>query len=224
MGKATVVIMAGGRGERLRPLTDHDPKPMLRLGSKPMLECVIDRFVEQGFRDFILTVHYRADLIRRYFGDGAKWGVSIRYVEEDEPLGTAGALRLLPPMDGPFIVANADVIVDIDYAALLDHHASRDALATMCLAVYQHQVPYGVVDTEGPFVSGMREKPIEAWPVNAGVYVISPALLPHVPDGFVSMPDLLAGVPGFVAAYPVDGYWQDVGRFEDYARAGGTTA
>lgn len=213
--------MAGGRGERLRPLTDHEPKPMLRLGTKPILECVLDRFIAQGFRDFILSVHYRAALIEGYFGDGSKWGVAIRYVHETEPLGTAGALGLLPPLDGPFIVANADVIADIDYADLLAFHDGSGAEATMCAALYQHQVPYGVLEVRGQFLAGVREKPIQSWAVNAGVYVLDPGLLPGI-KGRCDMPDLLR--PLGVAVYQLDGFWSDVGRFEDLAKAQGMVA
>ena len=211
--------MAGGRGERLRPLTDHEPKPMLRIGRKPMLECVMDRFIDQGFREFHISVHYRADLIEGYFGSGEKWGVSINYLREHDPLGTAGALGLLPPQSDPFIVANADVMADIDYQALLAAHDTSGCLATMCLSLYQHQVPYGVVLTDGGLISGIREKPIESWAVNAGVYAISPGALGHLGTGRVDMPDFLSRFP--VNTYQLDGYWSDVGRFEDYTRAAG---
>lgn len=218
----TVLIQAGGRGERLRSLTDHIPKPMVKLGKKPMVECVLDRLIAQGFRDFVMSVHYRADVITKYFRDGAAWGVNIAYIHEREPMGTAGALGLMD-VNGPFIVHNCDVIADIDYRALMDAHESRDAMATMCVALYQHQVPYGVVRTFGPFVEGFDEKPIHCWPVNAGVYVFDRNVVDLV-KGRCDMDTLLAALPGFVATYQIDGYWQDVGQVEDYWKANGAAA
>lgn len=216
----TVVIMAGGRGLRLHPLTEHTPKPLVKLGQKPMLENVLDGFIRQGFTDFVFCVHYLAELIEGYFGNGSKWKVSIRYVRESEPLGTAGALRLMPVMQETFIVCNADVLAGIDYHELLRDHNDHGSIATMCLALYQHQVPFGVASLEGPFLSGILEKPIESWLVNAGVYVIDPDLVKHVPaNGPCDMPDLLSVAPGFVRAYQITGHWIDVGRFEDLTRA-----
>jgi NDP-sugar pyrophosphorylase family protein len=213
----TVLIQAGGRGERLRSLTDHIPKPMVKLGKKPMVECVLDRLIAQGFKDFVMSVHYRADVITDYFDDGSKWGVSIDYIHEFEPMGTAGAVGAVVA-DKPFLVHNCDVIADIDYRALLAAHDSRDAVATMCVALYQHQVPYGVVKMFGPFVEGFDEKPVHSWPVNAGVYVFDPDV-PKQVSGPCGMDELLGSLKGFVATYQIDGFWQDVGQIDDYWKA-----
>lgn len=215
-----VVIMAGGRGQRLHPLTAHVPKPMLHAGPKPILETVVEGFREYGFTRIVLAVNYRRQVIEDHFGDGSKFGVEISYLRESEALGTAGALGLLPPQNEPVIVQNGDVIARLDYRKLLAEHKSHDALATMCLAVYQHQVPYGVVDMDACFVSGTREKPIESWMVNAGLYVLSPKLLATI-RGRCDMPDVLANAEGFVRCHQIDDFWIDVGRFEDLARANG---
>ena len=212
-----VVIMAGGRGERLHPLTEKTPKPMLPVGGKPILETVIDGYTSQGFRRFYLCVNYRKECIEGYFGDGSSRGVSIHYTHEKRPMGTAGALALLPEFDEPAIVSNADVIAKVDYLDLLEHHKSSGADATACASLYQHQIPYGVIQSdECGFLQGVREKPIEDFPVMAGIYVLEPHVMAGV-DGRCDMPDLLARY--LVSVYAIQGYWCDVGRWEDYARA-----
>ena len=226
-----VVIMAGGRGTRLHPLTEHTPKPMLRVGSKPILETILGRFVAQGFKRFVFSVNYRAEVIERYFGDGARWGVAISYVREDRPLGTAGALgRLTPRPDEPIIVANGDVLADLDYRAMLRAHEKSGALATVALGLHQYQIPFGVPRLDGGGeVVRLDEKPIENTAVSAGIYVLSPAALTALNGGRLDMPDLLGrlvaqgqedGTPA-VATYPIEGHWIDVGRFEDLGRANG---
>ena len=214
-----VVIMAGGRGTRLHPLTEHTPKPLVRVGRKPMLQTIIEQFAAQGFVRFTLCVNYKAELIEEWFGDGAKMGVSIDYSRETEPLGTAGGLRLIDRPERRFIVANADVLAQIDYNDLLAHHDGRNAIATMCLAYHQHQVPYGVAHTEGGFVARISEKPIESWLVNAGIYVCEPRLIDEIPLGRCDMTDLLGKAGGFVSAYEMDGYWHDIGTFQSLEQA-----
>ena len=215
-----VVIMAGGRGLRLHPITETTPKPLVRVGNKPMLESVIGGFAAQGFRRFLLCVHYKADLIEGYFGNGEKLGVKIRYVHEKEPLGTGGALRFLPGFDAPFIVSNADVLAEIDYPRLMEHHARSNKRATVCLGLHQTQVPFGVCETdEHGTLTAMREKPIESWAVNAGVYVLEPSALESAPEGKFDLPELIDALRPEVSTYPIDGYWYDVGHWEALARA-----
>ena len=228
-----VVIMAGGRGTRLHPLTERTPKPMLRVGSKPILETILGRFIAQGFKQFVFSVNYRAEVIERYFGDGSRWGVSVAYVREDRPLGTAGSLaRLLPRPGEPFIVANGDVLADVDYRAMLRAHEKAGAVATVALGLHQYQIPFGVprVNDVGEVVR-LDEKPIENTAVAAGIYVLSPAVLAGLglDGGRLDMPELLGqliewgqedGVPA-VVTYPIEGHWIDVGRFEDLGRANG---
>ena len=214
----SVVIMAGGRGLRLHPLTNHRPKPLLKVGGKPILEQIIDGFTCQGFKKIWLCVNYMADLIEGHFGDGHRFDARIRYVHEEEPLGTGGALSLLPQWDVPFIVCNADVLCRIQYGVLMEHHARSNAEATVCLALHQHQIPYGVAEFEDERFIGLREKPIEGVLVNAGIYVLEPDVPRRMLPGPYDMPDLLKRLTR-LSAYPIEGYWQDVGTFEHLARA-----
>ena len=213
-----VCIMAGGRGVRLHPLTEHRPKPMLFVGLKPILQTIVEGYRDQGFERFVLLVHYRADVIEKHFGDGKSFGVDISYIHEKEPLGTAGGLGLLPPQDRAVIVQNGDVIADVDYREMLRDHESHQSLATMGLSLYQHQIPYGVIDVDAAFVKSILEKPIQSWLINAGVYVLSPKLLRQI-SGKCDMPDVLAKANGFTRHYQIKGSWYDVGAWQDLAKA-----
>lgn len=215
-----VVLMAGGRGMRLHPLTLKKPKPMVNVGGKPILEQIIDGFSRQGFKRFWLAVNYKAELIVEYFGNGSAKGLKIKYLHEDQPMGTGGALRMLPPFEIPFIVQNGDVLTRLSYGDLMEHHARSNADITVCVALWQYQLPYGVADFEDEEFIGLREKPIEASYVNAGIYVIEPRAMDYAPEGRFDMPDLVERVETR-AAYPIEDYWCDVGRFEDLGRANG---
>ena len=218
--------MAGGRGLRLHPLTEKSPKPLLHVGGKPILEQIIDGFAAQGFRKFWLCVNYKAELIEAHFGNGEGRNIKIKYIHESEPLGTGGALRLLPPFEVPFIVCNADVLTKVSYGHLMEHHARANAQATVCLALHQYQVPYGVAEFNGADAEsliGISEKPVLSALVNAGIYVLEPKALEHAPEDAFDMPDLI-GKLDRLAHYPIEGYWVDVGRFEDLARANGEWA
>jgi NDP-sugar pyrophosphorylase family protein len=217
-----IVIFAGGRGLRLHPLTDKLPKPLLKVGSHPILEQIIDGFSSQGFRRFWLCVNYRADLIEDYFGDGSSRGLKIKYIEEDEPLGTGGALNLLPDFDVPYIVCNADVLTKLSYGHLMEAHARSNAQATVCAALYQHQVPYGVLRHENGSLDSIDEKPIENFSVNAGIYVLEPGARDYAPSRVFDMPDLIGRLKAQglkVSVHPLEDFWCDVGTFEDLARA-----
>ena len=219
-----IVIQAGGFGTRLHPITEHNPKPLLKVGGKPILETIIDGFREQGFKKFWLVVHYKADLIRDYFGDGTGRGVNINYIHEENPLGTGGAINLLPTWDRPFIMTNGDILTKVDYGRLMEFHARSNALATVCAGLFQQQIPYGVLDYDENRLHSIREKPIENFAVNAGLYVLEPDVRQYAPEGAFGMPDLIDRLPkqgarSGVAVYPLENHWYDVGCFVEYARA-----
>lgn len=219
-----VLLMAGGLGERLRPLTDTLPKPLLKVGHKPLLETLLESFLAYDFSRFYIAVNYKAEMIKEHFGNGDKWGCSIRYLEESERRGTAGALSLMPERpSGPMIVMNGDVLTKVNFAHLLDFHLQQNAAATMCVREYDFQVPYGVVDIEDGRLVGLTEKPVHTFFVNAGIYVINPEILDLMPArAHVDMTELFteaisAGKP--TTAFPVREYWIDVGQPNDFARA-----
>lgn len=215
-----MVIMAGGLGTRLMPLTENCPKPMLPVGGKPMLEHCVERASAEGFRHFVLAIRHLGHMIDGYFGNGDRWQVSIEYLREKVPLGTAGALSLLDPQpDLPFIVANGDVLTDIRYGELLDFHRHHGAVATMAVRLYEWQHPYGVVQTEGVDIIGFEEKPISRSHVNAGIYVLeSKALNVLTANEPCDMPVLferLLARGERVIVYPMHEPWLDVGRPKD---------
>ena len=219
-----VFLMAGGFGTRLRPLTDDCPKPLLNVGGKPILESILESFIAAGFHRFYISVHYLAERIKQHFGDGDRWGVSIKYVEEDTPLGTGGALGLLPDLgEEPVIVMNGDVLTRLDPAALLDFHLSQQSAMTLCVREYDMQVPFGVVEGSDMQVTGIVEKPVHRFFVNAGIYVVSPEAIARVrPPRRIDMPDLVQSILGDgrkVAMFPIHEYWLDIGRPDDFKRA-----
>ena len=221
---ARIVLMAGGLGTRLRPLTETVPKPMLEVGGKPLLEQIIAGFAEQGFWRITVSVNYRKEMVQDYFGDGSALGVEIDYLEEDKRMGTAGALSLLPERpEGPFVVMNGDLLVSLRFDQLLDFHRRLHATGTMVVREYAHQVPYGVVRHEGDLMTGIEEKPVARYFVNGGIYVLSPEALDHVPEGEpLDMPDLLTALNGAqkrVAVFPLRDYWRDIGRMDDLEAA-----
>lgn len=220
-----VFLMAGGFGTRLRPLTNNCPKPMLKVGDKPILEQILLNFVEAGFHRFYISIHYMPEVIRDYFGSGEKWGVSIQYVHEDEPLGTGGALGLLPhnEIDQPMFVMNGDLLTSLNLHSFLEFHESHGSVATMCVREYEHQVPYGVITSEGSQIKSMVEKPIHRFFINAGVYLLDPVLVKSVEPGVhIDMPTLLEQqIDGGKAVnmFPIHEYWLDIGRMDDFHRA-----
>ncbi len=220
-----VFLMAGGFGTRLRPLTNNCPKPMLKVGDKPILEQILLNFVEAGFHRFYISTHYMPEVIRDYFGDGEKWGVSIQYVHEEEPLGTGGALGLLPhdEIDQPMFMMNGDLLTSLNLHSFLEFHERQNGVATMCVREYEHQVPYGVITSEGTQIKSMVEKPVHRFFVNAGIYLLDPALVKSVVPGTrVDMPTLLEqqiGVGKSVNMFPIHEYWLDIGRMDDFQKA-----
>jgi dTDP-glucose pyrophosphorylase len=219
-----MVIMAGGQGTRLRPYTEHCPKPLLPISGKPILEHIIERARAEGFRHFVLAIHYLGQMIEDYFGNGDRLQVRIDYLREPSPLGTAGALGLLNPRpNAPFIVTNGDVLTDIHYNELLEFHIRHDATATMAVRGHEWQHPFGVVQTQGVEIVGFEEKPISRTHINAGVYVLDPDALDVLRiNEHCDMPllfELLYSNGKRTVAYPMHEPWLDVGRVEDLATA-----
>ncbi len=218
-----VFLMAGGFGTRLRPLTDNCPKPLLKVGDKPILETVLLNFIRAGFHNFYISTHYLPKMIRDYFGNGEKWGVSIEYIHESEPLGTGGALGLLPNdlPDLPVIVMNGDVLTKVNLEQLLAFHIDNSANATMCVREYEYQVPFGVIESEGHTIIGMVEKPLQRFHVNAGIYVIGRELIESIQrNEVIDMPTLLEKhLDNRVFMFSFHEYWLDIGRMDDFNRA-----
>jgi dTDP-glucose pyrophosphorylase/CBS domain-containing protein len=220
-----VVLMAGGLGSRLRPLTDDIPKPLLPVGGRPILETILEQLRDHGFHHFYISVNYKAEAVKGHFGDGSRFGVEIRYLEESEPLGTAGPLGLIPERpDAPLLVMNGDLLTKLDFRALFNYHREHDARMTICVREFDMQVPYGVVEFDNNRVRDIIEKPVHRFMVNAGIYVLDAAALDHIPAGRrFDMPDLshrlIAGSEP-VFGYPIHEYWIDIGRLEDFHRAG----
>jgi dTDP-glucose pyrophosphorylase/predicted transcriptional regulator len=220
-----VFLMAGGFGTRLRPLTNNCPKPMLKVGDKPILEQILLNFVDAGFHRFYISTHYMPEVIRDYFGDGEKWGISIQYVHEEEPLGTGGALGLLPhdEIDQPLFMMNGDLLTSLNLHSFLEFHETHNGVATMCVREYEHQVPYGVITSEGTQIRSMVEKPVHRFFVNAGIYLLDPGLVKSVEPGTrIDMPTLLEQqIDGGKAVnmFPIHEYWLDIGRMDDFQKA-----
>jgi dTDP-glucose pyrophosphorylase len=219
-----MVIMAGGKGTRLRPHTENCPKPMLHISGKPMLERIIERAKVEGFNHFVLAVNYLSHMIEDYFGNGDSLGIKIDYLRERAPLGTAGALSLLNPIpEQTIVVTNGDLITDIQYGEILDFHLRHNAAATMAVRMHEWQHPFGVVQTQGIQIVGFEEKPIARTHINAGVYALHPKALSELTqDAYCDMPTLferLQNKSELTVAYPMHEPWLDVGRPDDLLRA-----
>lgn len=221
-----VVLMAGGLGSRLTPLTLDIPKPLLKVGDKPILETILDSLIDYGFSHIFISVNYKSELIEEYFGNGSRWGVQISYLREDKKLGTAGALGLLPDKpSAPILVMNGDVLTTVNFQQMLDFHTTNNAFATMCVREHDVQVPYGVVKLERHRILSIEEKPVQRFFVNAGIYVLEPDVLEIIPrDAYFDMPTLfdnLITLEKETAAFPIREYWLDIGRMVDFERANG---
>ena len=219
-----MVIMAGGRGTRLGAHTDNCPKPMLEVSGKPMLQHIIERAMADGFQNFFISLHYLGKMIEEYFGDGKKWGVSIEYLREESPLGTAGCLSILSNEPRvPFVVTNGDVLTDIRYSDMLYFHVRHNATATMAVRQYEMQNQFGVVKTKGVELEGFEEKPVYRSHINAGIYVLNPGALSHLETKqYCDMPILFERIKqkgGRTIVYPMHEPWLDVGRPADLLEA-----
>ena len=219
-----VFLMAGGYGQRLRPLTLDLPKPLLKLGSKPILQIILEQFVAFGFHNFYISTHYKAEMVREHFGDGEQWGINIKYIHETEPLGTAGALGMLPKdLDIPILMVNGDLLTKVNYQQLLRFHDEHQATATVCVREYDFQVPFGVVEAKQQQIVNIIEKPVQQFFVNAGIYVLSPEIVGNVKANTkLDMPEMLTqeiGKDGSVVMFPIHEYWLDIGRLDQYEKA-----
>ena len=219
------VILAGGKGTRLRPLTYAIPKPLLPIGRKPILEIIIERLREHGFTDIILTVEYKAELIEAYFRDGDSLDVNITYLHENKPSGTAGPLKLVEHLldDQPFITMNGDLLTDLDFGEMYQAHLEKNLELTMATTTHTIKSPYGVIDMQDNKIVSIREKPDLTFLINAGIYVVSPSALDIISKGeFFDMPDLIQTLIDQgrkVETYYIDGKWQDIGTMESYEKA-----
>lgn len=219
-----VVLMAGGFGKRLSPLTDQIPKPLLHVDGTPILEHIVRRFKELGFYRFTISVNYKAEMIIDHFGDGSKLGIEIDYLREDKPLGTCGALSLLEdrPKE-PFFVMNGDLLTRANFNTILEFHKTHNSCATMCVREHSFEVPYGVVKSVNNRIVSIEEKPKEISLINAGIYVLSPEVLDQVnANDYLDMPTLfmkLKSQDRSVYSYVLKDYWLDIGRMEDFQKA-----
>lgn len=222
------IVMAGGQGMRLRPLTEHVPKPMLPVAGRPILERLVVHLVGLGIREIYLSVNYLGHVIEGHFGDGATYGCRIHYLRETRALGTGGALSLLPSRpDHPILVLNGDLVTQADFGRVLDFHETSRCAATMCLRPHLVEVPFGVAEVDGERLVAIREKPVEQFLVNAGVYVLSPEALDRVPNDrefpITELFEILvsSGGDSSVAAHVLEGDWMDVGRHDELRKARG---
>ena len=219
----SAVVMAGGFGTRMRPLTQEMPKPMLPVDGQPLLERMIRHMNRSGIDSVHITTHYLKEKITEHFGDGERFGVDLAYVDEEKPMGTAGALRLMERPRSATLIINGDVLTDLDFRAMHRFHQEHGASMTMAVRDYSLTVPYGVVESEGGHVSRVVEKPRHDYFINAGIYIIEPAAIDHIPEGvrfdMTDLVDALLAAGETVASFPLREYWLDIGCQEDYARA-----
>jgi len=219
----SAVIMAGGFGTRLLPLTEQLPKPMLPVGDRPLLERTIERLREAGIHRVNITTHYLSEQIVNHFGDGRAFGVEMNYVTEDRPLGTAGGLKLMEALDEPLLVMNGDIMTAVDVRDMLAYHRKHGADVTVGVRPYELQLPYGVIECSGSYIHSVREKPLLSFLVNAGIYLLEPSIHRYIPDGqHFDMTDLIQRLieeGRLVASFPIVEYWLDIGQHADYEQA-----
>ncbi len=219
-----VVLMVGGRGTRLEPLTQNIPKPLLKVGNKPILQTILERLHLFGFRNVFLCTNYLSDHIEQFCGDGSRFGMNIQYFKEEKQLGTIGAVKFLEDsMTAPFLVMNGDLLTLLNYKSVLDFHIENDAELTIGSASYNTIIPYGVIETTGHQVTSILEKPAYSFRISGGIYALSPSILKHIPKGnFFDITDLiyiLLKTEKNVVAYPIEEYWLDIGQHQDYEKA-----
>lgn len=219
-----VILMVGGLGTRLRPLTETTPKPMLKVGNKPILQTIVEKFMEYGYTNIIMCVNYKSDIIQDYFKDGKEFGVKIEYILEDQRMGTAGALSLLKDKPNePFFVMNGDLLTNVNFEHLHNYHIAMNSMATMCVREYEFQVPYGVVNIKDSKILSIEEKPTHKFFVSAGIYMLSSEVLNYIPENqFFDMPTLfekLIALNQDTVSFPIREYWLDIGRMEEYNKA-----
>jgi dTDP-glucose pyrophosphorylase len=219
-----VILMVGGLGTRLRPLTENTPKPMLKVGNKPILQTIVEKFAEYGYTNIVMCVNYKSHVIQDYFDDGKEFGVNIEYILEEQRMGTAGALSLLKekPTEA-FFVMNGDLLTNVNFEHLHNFHSNNSSMGTMCVREYDFQVPYGVVNIDGSKIKSIEEKPTHNFFVSAGIYMLSPEVLKYIPQNeFYDMPTLfekLISESKNAISFPIREYWLDIGRIEEYKKA-----
>lgn len=219
-----VMIMAGGMGSRLGDLTKDIPKPMLHVGGKPILETILLSLIEHGFHNFYISVNYKKEIIKDYFGNGSKWNIQINYIEENKKLGTAGSLSLINEnFKEPILITNGDVITNLDYQRFIKHHIEQKSKATMCVREYEYAVPYGVIEVNGYEISKIIEKPVKQYNINAGIYIIDPDIISDIPKNtFYDMTTLFddMGKKNLSrSVFFLNDYWIDVGREKELSQA-----
>lgn len=214
------VILAGGKGRRLRPYTTILPKPMMPIGEKPILGIIIEKLAESGITDIVITVGYLSGIIQAYFGDGKRFGVNIRYFTETEPLGTAGCLSLIDGLEERFIVMNGDILTDLKFKDLIEYHAKMGTSVTICSYKKEIQLTLGVLDLDGETVRDYLEKPKYTFDISMGIYAMNRKAVDHIPKNrYFDFPTLikrLISVKEPISVYRFEGEWFDIGREEDY--------
>lgn len=217
------IVMAGGIGRRLHPLTEHTPKPMLPVGGRPLLEILFERLNGAGIKNLCVTTHFKPEKIVNHFGDGRDFGLKIDYVNEESPLGTAGALSLLPRPNADILVVNGDILTHLDFSAMFDYHLQHRSALTVAVRSYEHVVPYGVVRIVDSAVVGIDEKPAQTWFVSAGIYILAPCVFDCLVAGEkLDMPDLIQRAIARclpIVSFPIREKWIDIGQHQDYQRA-----
>jgi len=222
--KNKVILMVGGLGERLGSLTKDTPKPMLKVGNKSILETIVENFKGYGYTNIVMCLNYKSEIIQDYFGDGSEFGVNIEYIVEEKRMGTAGALSLLKDNSKePFFVMNGDLLTNVNFEKIHECYLLNNAQALMCVREYESQVPYGVINIENTKIVSVEEKPTQKFFVNAGIYMLNPEVLKYIPKNeFYNMTTLfekLIDKDKNIISFPIDGYWLDIGRFEEYKKA-----
>ncbi len=217
------VILAGGKGSRLRPYTVVLPKPLMPIGEYPILEVIIRQLVTQGFTKITLAVNHQAELIAAFFGDGSKWGISINYSLEDQPLGTMGPLKLIKDLPDNFLVMNGDILTDLVYGDFFDTHVKNDALFSISSHLREQKIDYGVLQTENNILTGFKEKPTKHFEVSMGIYMLSKKVLDYIPEntpfGFDQLMLSFLDQQKHVFVNTYTGLWLDIGRPDDYIEA-----
>ena len=219
-----VLIMAGGLGKRLKPLTDDIPKPMLKIGDKPILQTIIEQFRDKGFKNILLSVNYKSEIIESYFRDGSDFGVRIKYIKEEKRMGTAGSIKLAEEnLKKPFFVINGDILTNVDFQAILDYHIENNFIMTIGSRSYEMQVPYGVLNLDENCVTSLEEKPVVSFYVSGGIYVLNPETLPFIPENaHYDITELINNISKEkykIGSYPIQDYWMDIGHLKDFYKA-----
>lgn len=219
-----VILMVGGEGKRLLPLTNDVPKPLLEVGGKPILQIIMERLSANGFKNVILCTMHKADAIENFCGNGEQFGLSISYFKEEEKLGTIGAVKYLESkLSKPFLVMNGDLLTLVNYKNVLDYHIQNLGDLTVCSKEFSYNVPYGVLEVNGMEIRAVSEKPTYSYRVSAGIYAVNPALLDYIPKGqYFDITDLMSKVLNNgkrLITFPIGEYWLDIGLPQDYTKA-----